>query len=139
MTDPEFIRAFEDCTLPGDLFNHREHVRLAWLTLRALDPDEAAAERRMEALIRRYATHLGAAGKYHHTLTLFWMRAVAAARRDAPPAPTFEAFVSARPDLLDKTLARRHYSATRLESAEARAGWREPDLLPLDARATIEA
>ena len=93
----------------------------------------------MEELIRRYAGHLGASTKYHHTLTLFWMREVAAARRRVPTALTFDAFVAARPDLLDKTLVQRHYSLGRIESAEAQAGWVEPDLRSLDARATIEA
>ena len=37
--------------------------------------DEAAA--RMEAALRRFATALGHPEKYHHTITIFWIRMVA--------------------------------------------------------------
>jgi len=136
LNDAEFIRAFEDRTLPPESFRHRDHLRLAWLYLEGRGPAEA--ERLMTGGIRGYAAHLGAAGKYHHTVTLFWMRAVAA-ERSRCPAPGFEAFLEACPGLLDKALIRRHYSAQRLGSAAARAGFVEPDLIPLGARATIGA
>lgn len=135
-TDSEFIRAFEGCTLPGERFHHREHIRLAWLYLRAEDPD--AAGRRMEEGIRRYAAHLGASQKYHHTMTLFWMRAVAAAFGERRH-PSFDAFIESHPELLDKTLVERHFSPGLLESAAARSGWVDPDRLPLDRLATIGA
>ena len=137
LSDSEFIRAFEGCTLPGERFHHREHIRLAWLYLRAEAPD--AAERRMEEGIRRYAAHLGASQKYHHTITLFWMRAVASALGEGPRHPSFDAFMAAHPELLDKALVERHFSPPLLESAAARSGWVEPDRLPLDRRATIGA
>lgn len=129
MTDLDFIRAFEDCTLPGELFHHREHLRLAWLYLQ--NADDAAAEKLMEEGIRRYAASLGAAEKYHHTLTLFWVRAVSRARRETPATTSFEAFASAHPELLDKAFVGRHYSPALLESARARSGWVNPDRLPL--------
>ena len=34
MTDPDFLAAFEDGSLPEDLFHHRDHVHAAWLLLR---------------------------------------------------------------------------------------------------------
>ncbi|HEY2908487.1 MAG TPA: hypothetical protein VGJ29_21450, partial [Vicinamibacterales bacterium] len=55
----------------------------------------------------------GHAEKYHHTLTVFWMQAVA--------------------QLLDKDLPRRHYSRECLTSDEARQSWVEPDLRPIAA------
>ena len=39
MSDRAFVEAFEACTLPAELFDHREHVRLA----RLLDPARAEA------------------------------------------------------------------------------------------------
>jgi hypothetical protein len=136
LTDAEFIHAFEERTLPPESFRHRDHLRLAWLYLEGREPAEA--ERLMAEGIRRYAAHLGAASKYHHTITLFWMRAVAAERSRCREG-RFEAFLGACPGLLDKELIRRHYSAERLGSADARAGFIEPDLIPLDAHATIGA
>ena len=129
MDNSAFVAAFEDCTLPNTLFRHREHLRLAWLYLRDLPYAEAAV--RMEESIRRYAAHHGAAEKYHHTVTLFWMRLVAAARDETPGASTFEAFIAAHPHLLDKEILGRFYSAQRLAGDQARRGWVEPDLAAL--------
>lgn len=129
MRDAEFVAALESCTLPPELFDHRAHVRLAWLYLRA-EPYEAALER-MEQSIRRYAGRLGASRKYHRTITVAWMRLVAAAAAKTSPAMDFDAFVQARPHLLESGALRRHYSAERLASAEARVAALEPDLEPL--------
>jgi hypothetical protein len=49
----------------------------------------------------------------------------------AHPCEDFEALLCLHPALLDKALPRRHYSAERLDSGTARAGWVEPDLAPL--------
>lgn len=129
MTDAEFLRAFEDCTLPGASFHHREHVRLAWLCVR--ESGEAGAETRIAEGIRRYAESLGATAKYHHTLTLFWVRVCASALRATPGLETFDEFAAAHPHLLDKALVDRHYSAARLASPAAREDFLAPDLAPL--------
>lgn len=128
MTDEQFVAALEVCTLPNEAFRHRDHLRLAWLYLRCAPSDVAAA--RMEQSIRRFASHHGAPQKYHHTMTLVWMRLVAAARTENP-VDDFTALLDAHPDLLDKTTLRRFYSAERLESQAARTGWLDPDVSPL--------
>ena len=97
MTDDEFLQQIEGCTLPKAAFNHRNHVRLAWLYLndrQAGDPDA-----RIAATIQRYASSMGAATKYDHELTMRWMRLMEAAIA-ATPAGSFEAFIAARPELL---------------------------------------
>src|SRR6059058_4957277 len=73
-SDEDFLRAFEDLSFPADQFRHREHIRVAWLYLKSSDATRAAE--RMAAGIRRFANHHGATRKYHHTLTLAWMRLV---------------------------------------------------------------
>lgn len=97
MTDAAFVEAIEACTLPRAEFNHRNHVRLAWIYLQQDAP--AIADRRIEETILRYATSLGAAGKYRQDITLGWMRRVEAALRDTP-AGDFDTFITAHPDLL---------------------------------------
>jgi len=129
LTDEAFVAAVETCTLPNEQFRHREHLRLAWLYLR--ESPCAVAERRMACTIRRYATHHGAPEKYHQTITLLWMRLVAAARAKTPNVSSFDAFGDAHPSLLDKMTVHRFYSAARLNASDARAGWVDPDLLPL--------
>lgn len=132
MTDEEFQTRFETCTLED--FRHRDHVRIAWIYLRQLPYDRAVQA--MEQGIRRFATHHGALDKYHHTMTLVWMRLVAAARPDA--SDDFDAFLATHPQLLDKDIPRRFYSTSLLDSPAAKSGWVEPDLeaLPWGAGVT---
>jgi|ERR1051325_2952324 hypothetical protein len=128
-SDEDSLRAFEDLSYPADQFHHREHLRVAWLYLKSSDASRAAE--RMTAGILRFANHHGATQKYHHTLTLFWMRVVAAALVETPEGRSFEEFLGANPELCDKNLPAKYYSATLLQSPAAREGWVEPDLQPL--------
>lgn len=100
MTDAEFLQQIEACTLPREEFTHRNHVRLAWLYLNDRpggDPGERTAQ-----TIERYAISLGAVTKFDRALTMRWMRLVESAIA-ATPAESFEEFIAARPELLDKT------------------------------------
>ena len=72
VADQVFIEQFESCVYPNEKFHHEEHLRLAWLYLQR--DSRAAAEQRMCESILRYATALGAAQKYHHTMTIGWVR-----------------------------------------------------------------
>ena len=128
-SDEEFLRAFEDLSFPADQFHHREHLRVAWLYLKSSDATRASE--RMSAGIRRFAKHHGATEKYHHTLTLFWMRLVAVALVETPEGCGFEEFLAAHPELSDKNLPSKYYSQQLLDALAAREGWVEPDLQPL--------
>jgi hypothetical protein len=128
-SDEDFLRAFEDLSLPAQLFHHREHVRVTWLYLKVSDATRAAE--RMAAGILRFANHHGATQKYHHTLTLAWVRLVAAALVETPEGNSFEQFLGLHPELGDKNLLGKHYSKELLQTAAAREGWVEPDLQPL--------
>ena len=128
-SDEDFLRAFEDLSFPADQFHHREHLRVAWLYLKSSDATRAAE--RMSAGIRRFANHHGANEKYHHTVTLFWMRLVAVALVETPDGCAFDEFLAAHPELGDKHLPANYYSPDLLASRAARDGWVEPDLQPL--------
>jgi len=92
-------------------FDHGAHLALALEYLRASPSfDEAAA--RMESTLKAKAGAAGVPEKYHHTVTLFWMRMIAR--------------------LMDEELPLSYYSSERLSSDAARLGWLEPDLRPLD-------
>ena len=127
--DEDFLRAFENVSFPADQFHHREHLRVAWLYLKACDATRASE--RVSAGIRRFASHRGATEKYHHTLTLFWVRLVAVALVETGEGCTFEEFLAAHPELSDKNLPSKYYSKPLLEGLDAREGWVEPDLQPL--------
>jgi hypothetical protein len=128
-SDQDFLRAFEDLSFPADLFHHREHIHVAWLYLKSSDPSHAAE--RMSEGIRRFANHHGATQKYHHTLTLAWMRLVAAALVETPEGCAFEQFITAHPQLLDLNLVAKYYSQELLRTAAARETWVPADLQPL--------
>jgi len=81
--------------------------------------------------IRRFANHHGATQKYHHTLTLAWMRLVASALVETPEGYAFEQFITAHPQLKDANLLAKYYSKELLQTAAAREAWVEPDLQPL--------
>jgi hypothetical protein len=129
----ELTRALERCEVPNEGFHHSSHLRVAWVYLaECATTDEAAT--RMAATLRRFAAAVGHAEKYHHTMTVFWMRRLAIARA-AHPGASLEAMLTHTPALLDKSLPLAYYSPGRLGSEEARASWLEPDLQPLDVGA----
>ena len=111
MSDSAFIRAFEGGDIAPADFHHASHLRLAIAYLEESRTIDEATER-MAAALRAFAAAAGKADKYHHTLTVFWMR------------------MAAR--LLNKDLPLMYYSPSRLSGEDARTGWLEPDRRPLD-------
>ena len=79
MTDAELTRALECCKIPNEGFPHVSHLRVAWVYLEESSSLEEASER-MAATLRRFAAAVGKPEKYHQTITVFWIRALAAAR-----------------------------------------------------------
>lgn len=128
--DLAFQSRFESGDLPPSAFDHRAHVRLAWIYLSQHDPD--AAHRRMRSVLLAFLARNGiGAGKYHETLTRGWILAVRHFMDRTVEARSAEAFLEANPRLLDRDILLSHYSAERLLSDEARAAFVEPDLAPI--------
>jgi hypothetical protein len=126
LSDDQFMAAMEQLRVDNANFHHRDHIRLAWAYLRR--DNLSVAGENLSNCIRRYATHNGAPRKYHHTLTLAWVRIVAAAMRLTPALQSFETFAVAHPFLFETRLPWTFYSAASLDTEAARAGWIEPDL-----------
>ena len=102
MTDADFRRRFEALTLPAGSFSHEAHVRLAYVYLR--EHDLFGALERYRTSLRRFASHHGAPGKYHETVTcalviLIHERLTRMQRDQAEPV-RWAAFADANPDLL---------------------------------------
>lgn len=123
MDDRDFIAAFEDCTLPPDLFPHRSHVRLAWLYLREHSLLETL--NRYSTGIQRYAASLGATAKYHETITWAFLFLIHERMQHASH-DSFEEFASANEDLFGPILER-YYSPAALSSDLARRTFVLPD------------
>ena len=130
MNDDDFLRSLEDCTLLPQHFHHAGHIRLAWLQLRRL-PFEQAVERTC-SLIRLYAAHLGAAGKFHYTVTAALMHLLREAGACEPGLGRDAFLLRAAPLLADaRGPLARHYSDELLASSTAREAFAAPDRLPL--------
>jgi len=117
--DTDFIRSFEDCTLPNSAFHHRDHVRLAWLYLERYPVLEALS--RFTEGLKRFAAANGHPGLYHETITwayLFLIRE----RKAEPGSETWEEFAARNPDLLgwNPSILDRYYAKETLFSDRAR-------------------
>ena len=132
LTDADLLlrSQFESQSLENAAFRHREHVRLTWIYLNG-EP-RAAVEARLCSALLALATSHGVAQRFHHTLTVAWVRIIESARRSHPDTP-FDALVEACPWLLDKDAPLAYYSRDVLFSDDARARWLEPNLKPLPA------
>ena len=114
-----------DC-LPAD-FNHRAHVRLAYVYLAGNDTETAATLMR-QALLAFLHHHRVPAGKFHETMTRAWILAVRHFMNRTPDTGSADEFIDRNPQLLDSRIMMTHYSAELLFSDEARAQFVEPDL-----------
>ena len=128
-SDQDFREAFESLRIVNEMFHHREHIRLAWIYSRRFSQEEAL--KRMAQGILAFARHHGAAAKYHHTITMAWMRLVWQAVRSGPPVADFHTFAAAHPQLLNPRLLADYYSEIWLQSDAARHACMEPDLRSL--------
>lgn len=132
--DLAFRAAFEGHAVAPGAFDHRSHLRLAYVYLTERAPE--AAYRTMKASLLGYLDHLGVGdAKYHETLTYGWVRAVHAFMLETAPATGFTAFIEANPRLLQLDLLGYHYSAARLGSPAARAVVLPPDRLAFPGQA----
>ena len=117
MDDRAFVAALESCTLPADAFDHRAHVRLAWLYLSEEPLLEALP--RFIASLKRYAGSLGASGKYHETITYAFTFLIHE-RMAEQTAATFDEFAAAHHDLFGPILEK-YYEPETLASPLARS------------------
>jgi len=133
VTDPEFLAAFEACTIPHEDWNHRAHIRMAYLMLRRDSFDIALDKVRagIQKLNARQNTPEALDRGYHETVTRAWLRLVDSAIRHYGPGEHFEAFAAQHPHLLCRTQLRVFYTRGRIMSWEAKRAFVEPDLAPL--------
>jgi hypothetical protein len=126
MTDAEFQRSFEDCTLPNSAFHHRDHVRLGWLYLRLYPALEALA--RFTEGLKRFAAASGRPGLYHETITWAYLLLIHE-RMARAAAETWEEFAERNPDLLawNPSVLDLYYEKKTLGSELARRVFVLPD------------
>jgi hypothetical protein len=97
LDDAELVARFEAATLPPADYRHREHLRVGFAMLRGAELAEAA--QRFRRALQRYVAAIGAADKYHETLTWAYLVLVQQRMRDGDADS--RAFLARHPDLLD--------------------------------------
>lgn len=130
MTDADFVGSFEECTLPGSAFHHRDHVRLGWIYLRRYSALEALT--RFADGLKRFAAANGRPGLYHETITWAYLLLIHE-RMARTEAATWEEFAQRNPDLLvwNPSVLDRYYEKETLGSELARRVFVLPDRITL--------
>lgn len=125
--DDAFIQALETCQLKPADFDHKGHLRYAWLMTCRHSLAQAAS--RVSCAIHHFANYHGAKQKYHHSLTLACVALIA----QRPASMFFDQFLQQNPDLANQLIAvlAQHYHPHTLASDEARHSWCAPDRKPL--------
>lgn len=133
LSDAEFLAAFEACRIPHETWDHRAHIRMAYLVVRRDGPVDAVAvvSAGIQKLNASQQTPEAIDRGYHETITQAWLRLVGAAIRHYGPGDGFESFAGQHPHLLCRTMLRTFYTRDRLMTWEAKRAFVEPDLAPL--------
>ena len=123
------VQAFETATVATSDFNHEAHIKVGWAYLQ--DNDQLEAINRFTAAIKRLTQNLGVPGKYHETITWFYLLKIAercARHTDAD----WHAFKSGNSDLFEwnPSIVQNYYSDALLSSETARHMFVLPDLVP---------
>ncbi|GFR46884.1 hypothetical protein Agub_g8525 [Astrephomene gubernaculifera] len=137
--DEEFLRKLEKFSL--DSWDHRTHLRIAWLYLTRLGRREGL--RRIHASIRAFIQHspltrrrTGSGSTYHETMTYFWSHmvhfAIASQKTPEGATPDFRLFLLLNPQLSNGGLFLHYYTKKlMLLTPESRTTVMLPDKRPL--------
>lgn len=124
-----------DHTLPKAEWTHAAHLTA---TLRLVRTRDAGLEHDLPTIIRTYNVAVGGVNDdksgYHETITQAYLAAIRAFAAALPPGLD-DAEAARRllaTPLGDKDWPLTHWSRERLFAPEARRGWINPDLRPLD-------
>jgi hypothetical protein len=138
--DVELVAAFETAVLPMGVWNHRAHVRLAYIYASRYDLKTAVARMRvgLHALNHAHRVPDSVNRGYHETTTVAFMRLIHAACRHQTFASSSE-FCDRHPELMQKDVLLEYYSCERLRCLEAKTTFAEPDLKPLPEELMLAA
>ena len=126
MTDCEIltlVERLERCLFSPSEFHHQDHlaVAVAYLYAASFEP----ALEKLRTTLARFITHHGASG-YNETLTRFWLLQIE--KRIDRTLCLQESVRRVRAELGRKEMIYEFYSREKLNSAQAKQEWVEPDL-----------
>jgi hypothetical protein len=131
----EFVAAFEAGTLPKIRWTHSAHLLTGACYVYELG--QASAIEKMRMCVRRYNEAVGGQNTetsgYHETITVAWIKLLdGLLRRSRPIGRAAFAALAVAEFSGQREIFRRHYDFDLVGSREARLGWVEPTLEPLD-------
>lgn len=125
--DLMFKQRLEDGDFPAADFNHRAHLRLAYVYLCEANTDGATDK--MRHTLNQFLIHNNVdPAKFHQTLTHAWILAVNHFMNRASSATSADDLIDRYPQMLDTQIMLTHYSKERLFSEEARRVFLQPDI-----------
>lgn len=129
--DQQFKQQVESCEFPVTDFNHRAHIRLAYIYL--ADSSTQESIRLMRNTLMALLEHAGIepSEKYHETLTEAWILAVHHFMSKTHWSESADDFIDQNPLMLDSKIMMTHYSTDVLFSDQARQSFVEPNLDPI--------
>lgn len=129
ITDEELLQQFADASLPTELFNHRQHVRAAWLYLKRDGMPQAM--RTFPQSLVQFADAKGAQGLFHLTITWAYLLLINE-RQEQCQSKDWDSFAASNPDLLTwkPSILDRFYTPELLWSDRARQSFVMPDRVP---------
>lgn len=129
--DLEFKDQVESSEFPVADFDHRAHIRLAYIYLSS-NSTEKSVQLMRDTLIN-LLKHVGVdpSQKYHETLTEAWILAVHHFMNSTDNSESADEFIDKNKVMLDSKIMMTHYSAEVLFSDEARKAFVEPNIDPI--------
>lgn len=129
--DSEFKNQVEACEFPVSEFDHKAHIRLAYVYLVANEAESAVQHMRdaLTNLLKRAG--IDPSQKFHETITEAWILAVHHFMNSTENSESADDFIQKNTLLLDSNIMLTHYSAEVLFSEEARKSFIEPNLDPI--------
>jgi hypothetical protein len=126
----EVVRKFERCEFAPEEFTHARHLTVACWYLCTMPPDAALSQ--MRAGLQQFIAHHGKQGKYHETITRFWMELLSDFLAGQPPlTPLIDKVNKAVKLYGTKEVLFAYYTRERALSEAAKREWLEPDLRAL--------
>jgi len=123
----QIVAAFENATIDAAEFDHEAHLLVGWRYLQDYSLLDSII--RFSNALRKLTRKLGVPGKYHQTITCFYLIKIADRCRDKA-STDWAAFKTTNPDLFERnpSLIRQYYSESLLSSECARQAFVFPDL-----------
>lgn len=130
-SDHDFKHQVETCRFPVPEFNHRAHIRLAYVYLVENNTDIAVRRMRNSLCALLKYAKIDPSQKYHETLTKAWVLAVHHFMNQTDSSESADHFIEQNTLMLDSNIMMTHYSEKILFSEPARQAFIQPDLEPI--------